>query len=99
MTAADRRLANAAREVRKYWRDWPQERRDGVRSLSGHLADAIEAMCVTVESEPNVGTCGACGDEFTLLRNGRLRQHNGQVFHGTWRQVCDGSGEYPEVAS
>lgn len=99
MSVADRRIANAAREVRKYWRDWPQEQRDRVRALSPFLADAIEAMCVTVESEPKVGTCGLCGDEFTLLRNGRLRQHNGKVFHGPWRQICDGSGKFPEVAS
>jgi hypothetical protein len=97
MTAADR-LAQAAAEVRTYWRDWPQERRDRVRALSSFLADAIEALALEVESSPR-GVCGECHRSMGLTKGGVLRQHNGDVYIDGWRQICAGVGELPEVAS
>ena len=92
------KLAAAATEVQKYWRDWPQARRDGVRALSSHLADAIEALAVEVESSPR-GRCGTCGRSIALTKSGVLRNHNGDVYVARWRQVCEGTGKPPAVAS
>lgn len=95
MTAADR-LAQAAAEVRTYWRDWPQQQRDSVRALSPFLADAIEALASSVESAPR-GVCGVCRGSFGLTKAGVLRQHNGDFYVGPWRQVCEGVGERPAL--
>lgn len=94
MTAADHRIANAAREVRKYWRDWPQERRDGVRALSPFLADAIEALAAEVEATPR-GQCPLCERSIALTKRGALRQHNGDIYIAGWRQMCEGTGQSP----
>lgn len=37
-------VARKAAWVVRLWSDWPQDRRDKVRALSGHLADAIEDL-------------------------------------------------------
>jgi hypothetical protein len=37
-------VAGKAAWVVRLWRDWPQDRRDKVRALSGHLADALEDL-------------------------------------------------------
>lgn len=92
------RVAAAAAEVRKYWRDWPQERRDSVRALSGFLADAIEELVNAVAESPR-GRCGVCERHIALTKNGVLRQHNGDVWDGQWRQMCEGTGQLPEVGS
>jgi hypothetical protein len=92
------RVSKAAAEVRKYWRDWPQERRDGVRALSGHLADAIEELAAAVEVSPR-GRCGTCDRSIGLTKSGVLRQHNGDIYEGIWRRICKGTGELPAVAS
>jgi hypothetical protein len=41
-------LEDAASDVVKFWRDWPEERRTCVRALSGFLADALESLEATV---------------------------------------------------
>lgn len=41
-------IAGAAREVVKYWRDWPQSRRDSVAALSQFLAAALNDLAVAV---------------------------------------------------
>lgn len=92
------RITIAAHEVRKYWRDWPQERRDGVRALSSHLADAIEALAVEVESTPR-GRCPLCERTIALTKTGAIRQHNGDIYVAGWRQMCEGTGQAPAVSS
>lgn len=98
---ADARIVAAAAEVRKYWRDWPQERRDGVRALSSFLADAIEALAVEVEASPRGmrGRCGECDRSISLTKAGVLRHHNGDIYKGGWRQVCAGVGTQPVETS
>lgn len=92
------RVSKAAAEVRKYWRDWPQERRDKVRALSGFLADAIEELADAVAESPR-GRCGECDRMIGLTKHGALRQHNGDMYEDGWRQVCKGSGDAPAVAT
>jgi hypothetical protein len=46
------RLQARIDEVRKYWRDWPQSRRDGVRALSTFVHDAIENLLSDPASPP-----------------------------------------------
>jgi hypothetical protein len=92
------RVSKAAAEVRKYWRDWPQERRDAVRALSGFLADAIEELAAAVEEAPR-GRCGTCDRSIGLTKSGVLRQHNGDIYVDGWRQMCEGTGELPAVVS
>ena len=41
-------LDRTAAAVRRFWRDWPESRRQSVRDLSSFLADAIEELCVVV---------------------------------------------------
>lgn len=88
------KLAVAAAEVQRYWRDWPQERRDKVRALSSFLADAIEALSVEVEASPR-GLCGVCGRLTAITKSGGLRLHNGDISVGGYRQVCEGMGSTP----
>lgn len=92
-------LAAAAREVVKYWRDWPQSHRDSVRELSSFLANAIEGLASVVEAAPRRGECATCGRVMQLTKDGLLRHHNGDVWDGGWRQVCDGTGKPPAVTS
>jgi hypothetical protein len=97
MTGTD--LTPLAAEVAKYWRDWPQSRRDAVRDLSSFLADAIENLAFAVVREPRKGTCQTCGRVMTLTKSGVLRHHNGDMYVAGWRQVCEGVGELPAEAS
>ena len=92
------RITIAAHEVRDYWRDWPQERRDAVRALSGFLADAIEELALAVSESP-FGRCGQCGRFVALAKSGAVRQHNGDICVGGFRQVCSGTGQLPAVSS
>lgn len=58
-----KRLAN---EVRKYWLDWPQSRRDGVRALSSYLHDAIAALAAGSSPVPEEPTPGEHVWDFDL---------------------------------
>lgn len=90
------RITIAAHEVRKYWRDWPQERRDAVRSLSQFLADAIEELSDAVAELPS-GKCPVCERFITLTKTRVLRKHNGDFEAGGWRLMCEGSGKSPSL--
>lgn len=50
----DGSVLSAAMQVRKYWRDWPQQRRDAVRDLPRFLADAIETLAARVDDAVTV---------------------------------------------
>jgi hypothetical protein len=43
-------LDRTAAAVRRFWRDWPESRRQSVRALSSFLADAIEELCGVVSA-------------------------------------------------
>lgn len=88
----------AAGEVAKYWRDWPQARRDAVRGLSQHLAAAIEDLAAAVEHTPTRGECPVCGRHIALTKAGVMRVHNGDRYVDGWRQMCAGVGKSPVVA-
>lgn len=88
-------VAEAAREVVKYWRDWPQSKRDSVAALSQFLAAALDDLAAAVESGPRRGECATCGRVMNLTKGGTLRHHNGDFYIGGWRQVCFGAGEPP----
>jgi hypothetical protein len=49
-------LGPKAELVARLWRDWPQERRDGVRGLSEHLHDAIEDLACLFYAKRRTGS-------------------------------------------
>jgi hypothetical protein len=62
-----RPVVDAARELRTYWRDWPEERRQGVKALSRYVYAAAEqvADAVAALDTPATDTC-SCGDPTDL---------------------------------
>lgn len=51
---------------------------------------------VKAKSAPKRGTCPVCAGTFNLTKSGGMRYHNGDVWVGGWRQVCDGVGQPPK---
>lgn len=43
-------------------------------------------------------TCYACGREFNLTKKGKIRSHSGDIWIGSHRQICAGSGNAPTRA-
>lgn len=73
------------------WKPHPEPHIEAqLDAMAARVVDAIVAV-----PDGTRGQCPVCGENFALTKAGVMRHHNGDVYVGGWRQVCEGVGKPP----